>query len=378
MLNNLLKMLADGFIPSVHSVPKILVRPFGFLQYCGHILGAQGGFYAVIYEVKDLFFAGKAHFHLRRMNVYIHGFRRNFYVEHAARIFAHHGGAFERLLQCDHCRARLYKSSVYKKILKNSACFGGARPCDIPLYGEAWLRHGGIVHLKHIVRKFPAVNGGNCREHIAVAVGGELRFTVTDKAELHLRIGKRNLVHNLRHGVRFGNVFFQEFLPCRGVIEKVAHNNGCALRTAGFHRLADFAVGCFAVITYLRALRPREHLRVGNRRYGSQSLSAKAECANSLQIAFLADFAGGVAQKCFGNILFFNSAAVIRHADKRISAVFYLNGYIIRSCINSVFHKLLHHGAGSVHHFSCGYKLRNMFIKYIYSWHFIPFSQLLR
>ena len=95
----------------------------------------------------------------------------------------------------------------------------------------------------------------------------------------------------------------------------------------------------------------------GDRR---ERLAAKAEGGNALEPARVAQLARGVAQEGHARVLGRHAAAVVRHAQIGHAAVPQLHGHVPGAGVKGVFHQLLHHGGGSLHHLARGDEIRHV------------------
>ena len=95
------------------------------------------------------------------------------------------------------------------------------------------------------------------------------------------------------------------------------------------------------------------HFHLGHRADAGQCLAPKSQGTQSLQIRCGAYFAGGMPQKCPGNLIFINACSVIGHPDQGYTPIpdFHSNG--ARPGIHGVFHQFLHCPGGPVHDLAC-------------------------
>ena len=173
-------------------------------------------------------------------------------------------------------------------------------------------------------------------------------------------MGQGQVLHQPADRRRLGAVLFHEFQPGRGVVEEVPDQDGGALRGPGLlHLPGDAALQAQGrpgpVLPPPGAdLHPADG---GNRRQG---LSPEAQGADLSQVLRPPELTGGVAEEGGGQLRRGDAAAVVRHPDEAHAppADFHHHGGAVG--VHGVFHQLLHHAGGALHHLPGGNEVRHV------------------
>ena len=84
----------------------------------------------------------------------------------------------------------------------------------------------------------------------------------------------------------------------------------------------------------------------------AQCFPAEAKRFHVVQVVDYGDFACSVFQKRRLDLVFVNSAAVVRNGNKPETAVFNFDYNAVCACVNAVFNQFLYRADGAFHHFA--------------------------
>ena len=298
-----------------------------------------------------LLFPGELDLQLGGVYVHVHrgGMHAQMQITH--RVTAAHEAALVALLQSPGQQAGADGAAVEVKMLLVPGGPGDLRRGDV----------AADIHLAHIHRQAEhppgqvlsagCENGG---QHFAVAGGGKALTPVLDETEGDLRLGNGDLGHHVFHIAALGDVLFEKFGPGGDIKKQVPDDHG------GAHRAAGLAVAGLPPPLQgdLDALGVSggagEHIHPGHRGNGGQRLAPEAQGADGFQVSGGAHLGGGMAQKRGAHILGQDALSVIGDPEIGHAAVADLHRDVLRPGVHGVFHQLLGHGAGPLHHLARG------------------------
>ena len=240
--------------------------------------------------------------------------------------------------------AAFEKASVDKQILLRIAFLGGRRTADIAL--DAGDRGVGLdfqqvlfdmaPHHVHDAasqrRSLQRVNRGV----VGIEFESDLRVAERDALELGLDLRSRR------------SALVQETAARRDVVKEVAYEE---LRPHGTHhgRLRrELPAVDLGLRAHLVARLPRAQfdLRHGGDR--SQGLTAESERMQGVDVLHSPDLARSMAVESHACVDGRHAAAVVHNLDQILAAVAEIDFHGGRTCVDGVFHHLLHHRGGSV------------------------------
>ena len=238
-------------------------------------------------------------------------------------------------------------SSVYEEKLKIPVGAHHGRASQKTVYGQALrLRVKG----QKLARDLPAVNAVNDLSEIPVSRGMEAHVPVDQKLESHVGPGQRHMLHQVGYIASLRRRGLQKLFPHRRVEKKLAHNHRGALRRADLGKFLFHPAVQPVMDPGKGSLCFGDQLHHGNRRDAGKRLTAEAQAVQMIQVLRRADLAGGMPEKGLPDLLLLNAVPVVRHADKGASPVPDLHRHSVRSRVHGVFHQLLHHAGGPLHH----------------------------
>ena len=309
--------------------------------------GLQRRDHAVVYRGEDLLLPGKLHLQLGGMDIDIHGGKIHLQVQVADGVAPRHQPALIGLL---HRRRQQPGADIAPVDIKALLVPGG----PVQLRRRDIARHPqlpeGAGQRQQPAGQIPSAAGINGGDHLAVAAGGKALPAFLDEAEGDLRPGNGDLGHQpLRIGPLRG-VLFQKLRPGGHIEEQIPHH----------HRGAQGAAG-LAIARFLSALQgdldallikpgPCKQIHPGDRRDGRQRFAPEAQRGDGVQIALPAHLGGGVGQKRRAHILRQDAISVVCDPKIGHAAGAELYGDMLCSRVHGVFHQLLYHGAGPLHH----------------------------
>ena len=238
-------------------------------------------------------------------------------------------------------------SSVYEEKLKIPVGAYHGRASQEAAYGQAFrLRVKG----QKLACDLPAVNTVDDLPKVPVSRGMETHVPIDQELKGHVRPGQRHVLHQVGYIASFRRRGFQKFFPHRRVEKEFAHDHRGTLRRADLGKLLFRAALQPVMDAGKGSLCFGDQFHHGNRRDAGKRLAAKAQAAQMIQILRCADLAGGMPEKGLPDLLLLNAVPVVRHPDKGAAAVPDLHRHRVRSRIHGVFHQLLHHAGGPLHH----------------------------
>ena len=132
------------------------------------------------------------------------------------------------------------------------------------------------------------------------------------------------------------------------VVKKVAHEE---LRPHGTHHGSlpgELAAVDFGLGTHLVALLPRAQFDLRHGRDRSERLAAEPERIEGVDVFDGSYLAGGMAVEGHTRVDGRHAAAVVHNLDQILAAVAEIDFHGGRTCVDGVFHHLLHHRCGTV------------------------------
>jgi len=163
-------------------------------------------------------------------------------------------------------------------------------------------------------------------------------------------MGKSKLLHQRCHIAGFRSVCFQELTSCGCIIKQIPDKKCRSFRCA--HILQGFFHTAIDHITYPAECRRclRDQLHLCNCCNTGKCLPSKSQRRNGFQILYLFNFTGGMTQKCQGYLIFLHTPAIICNSYHLFTAVCDLHSHGSRTCVNGIFHELLHNRRRTLNH----------------------------
>ena len=291
------------------------------------------------------------------MDIHIHHFGRQRHMEDTAGELALHHLIFIGFLQRRRQKLGLHKAPVDEQHLLAAAAVTvkglGDEAAHLHIAAAPFNRQQG----QGKIAPHGGVNGG-----IELPVTGSVEcfLPVADELEGDMGMAQRQMLHHTGDGGALSAVLFHELHAGGRVIEEVADADGSALRRTCLRHILRCAALNVERAARRTALGAGENVHAADGGNGSQRLTAKAQCADGAQIIGSAELTGGVAQKGRGQLVMGDAAAVVADADIGHAAVLNLHHNGRASGVNGVFHQLLHHTGGTLHHLACGNQVRHM------------------
>ena len=180
-----------------------------------------------------------------------------------------------------------------------------------------------------------------------------------------LGVRKRDLVDNVGYGVALSHIGLEELHARGDVIEQVAHDEGCAVGTAGVREADLLAALDDTASADILLFCLGDELEMGYGGDGRESLASKAEGGYGVEVALGCDLGGGMTNERRADILAQDTAAVIGHAHEGDAAVLYLDGDGCSACVDSVLDQLFDDRRGALDDLAGCNQLGCMLIKYI-------------
>ena len=233
--------------------------------------------------------------------------------QHTAREFFGSAVRGKRLLNGGACRFALDVSRVDKEILIIAVGSDVIGSADKALDRNAIVV---TVHLDQSGGKILAEYRPDGAFQITVTHSLQLQVPVNNQPKGNFGVRERNFFHVSadRHGL--GHVTLEKLATCGHVGKQVLGYDGSSHRTAALYDIHNLS----AVDVHLRTKRGirsfGKDAQAGNSGNGRQSLTAKSQGGNAVQILCLADLTGCVATYRHGQILGRHAVPVIGHAHK--------------------------------------------------------------
>ena len=228
------------------------------------------------------------------------------------------------------------------------------------------------VYPAHGAQHFAAVDAEYRRFQLAVTGGVIQGLALIDVSEGHIRPGKNQAHHQVRHHGSLGCRLFQEFQSDRRVEKQIAHHKGCAFRAGSFLNGKHLS----ALVACLQAADVAAGAgSAGNpadRRDGGQCLAPEAQGGYGLQILRAGNLAGGMALEGHADIAGGNAAAVIRHAEIADSPIADFHRHSAGARVKAVFHQLLDGRGRAFNHLARGNFADNLVIQQLNLGHELP------
>ena len=208
--------------------------------------------------------------------------------------------------------------------------------------------------LQHAACHLRAVESAQHVGQRAAAGRGEDGAAVAVERQAQLRVGHGVVGHDPLHRCHLARAALEE-LEARGHRGKeVAHGHRGAVRQAarrgrgdvGALRVHDDTMGCPG--------RTRGQLHFGHGGDAGQRLAAEAERADVEKVVEHGQLAGGVALEGQVHLAGRDAAAVVLHADERLSSPLKLDAHARGAGVDGVLQQLLHHGGRALDHFARG------------------------
>ncbi|CDC72803.1 putative uncharacterized protein [Oscillibacter sp. CAG:155] len=173
-------------------------------------------------------------------------------------------------------------------------------------------------------------------------------------------MGQGQMLHKACHGGGLRAVLAHELQPGRRVVKEVPHQHGGPLRRTGALHRTGHAPLQVQRGAYLGLVLPGQNIRAADGGNGGQGLSPEAQGPDLPQVRRRAQLGGGVAEEGGGQLLGGDAAAVVRHADQPHAASLDLHHHRSGTSVDGVFHQLLDHAGGALHHLAGGNQIRHM------------------
>ena len=284
---------------------------------------------------------GKTHFRFLRVNIDVHFVGRHHHVQHKKRVFSRHEIRLVRLSDNSRQSLIVHITPVYRKHLVGAVCLGVVGCADVSVHFHVVAM---FVNLYAICNAIVSVNGKHSTFQAAAAAIVNRR-TVANVPHFHVRIGKDKLCHVFGNFHTFFLRRFEKLSACRCVEKQVTHLDFRAC----YRRRVIFGCG-FAVFDF-HAYGARGVFRLGGQpnmrhsRNTAQCFPAEAKRFHVVQVVDYGDFACSVFQKRRLDLVFVNSAAVVRNGNKPETNA-------VCACVNAVFNQFLYRADGAFHHFA--------------------------
>ena len=346
----------------VHGLEEVPTGVHGFLRVRRSggnrpSLLRQGVQHSVVERVENGLLLGEFYLGLGGVDVHVHRRHRQGHRQHAAGEAALHDLVPVALFQSGGQKLGLDEPPVDEKDLHPPGAPALEGPGDEARYRRAV---SAPLHGKEAPGEVPAQGGVNSGVQPPVSGGVEGLRAVLDESEGHVRVGQGQVLHQAAGRRRLGAVLFHEFQPGGGVVEKVPDQDGGALRGSGLLHRAGNAP--------LQAQRraggvlppPGLNLHPADGGDGRQGLPPEAQGADFSQVLGPPQLGGGVAQKGRGQLRGGDAAAVVRHPDKAHAAPAELHHHGGAMGVQGVFHQLLYHAGGALHHLPGGNEVRHV------------------
>ena len=317
----------------------------------------QGGQHRVIHRGKHRLLPLEFHLGLGGVDVHVHLAGAYRQVDDTAGEFPHHPLVFVGFLHRRHHHAAFYVPSVDEKVLitPGSPAAGGQGGEPLRAHPVAAALHG-----QEAQGDVPAHDGVDGAFQLPVAGGEQLLLPVPDEFHTDLRVGQGGALDHGEHSGALGGILLGEFQPGGGVVKQVPHRHSRALGTArlllAHHHPRLHGEGSPQCLV----LGAGEQLYPGDGGDRRQRLPPEAQGADGLQIPLAGDLGRGVAQEGGGGLVRRDAAAVVGDPDQRHAAVGDLHRHRPGPGVDGVFHQLLHHAGGALHHLPGGDEVRHM------------------
>ena len=311
----------------------------------------QGGEDGVVHGGKDRPLAAELYLGLGGVDVHVHGVELGPQMEDAPGEFAHHPLVLIGLLHGGHHQGGFYLTAIDKEELPVPAVPAAGGHGDKAGHGH--ILAGGL-DLPEAQGQLPAQHGVGGAFQLAVPGGKQLLLAVPDEFYRDLRVGQRHPLDHGKDGGALGGVFFHEFQPGGGVEKQVPDHHGGAQGTARLLHRSRHASLQRQGGPQVRLRRPGKHLNAGDGGDGGKRLPPEAQGSDGLQVVFGAQLAGGVAEKGGFQLRGRDALPVVGHPEEGEPAVVDLHRHGGGPGVNGVFHQLLGHRGGPLHHLTGG------------------------
>ena len=240
---------------------------------------------------------------------------------------------------------------VLQVVLRPGSCRGG-QPAPQPHVAVFARYRQGMVH------EGGTADGGEAALLLRHRVGRLVlthHLAVVAQDQGSVEAGERDAAHQFVDVGKFGLFAAHELAPRRGVEEEVHHLHRRAHRVGrrldGDAHLAPLGLGLPGFGLLRRAGGEGQS---GDRADGGKRLPAKAEAVDPLQIVQGRDLGGGMARQRQHQFIPGDATAVVTDADQLGPALVDVDFDPVGARIQAVFHQLLDHGGGPLHHLAGG------------------------
>ena len=293
----------------------------------------------------------KTHLVLGRMDVDVHLTRIQLDVEHVGRepvgrqqfVIGLANGVVDELV-AHHAAVDI---GVLQIVLRSGA---GGRGQPAPQPHVAVL----ALHRQRVVHEGRAAHRGEPALLLRHRVGGLVlahHLAVVAQDQGDVEAGERDAAHQLVDVGKLGLFAAHELAPGRGVEEEVHHLHSRAHRVGrrldGDAHLAPFGLGLPGFGLLRRAGGKGEP---GDRTDGGERLAAKAQAVDPFQIVEGRHLGGGVARQRQHQLILGDATAIVANANELGTTLVDVDLDPVGPCIQAVFHQLLDHGGGPLHH----------------------------
>ncbi len=238
------------------------------------------------------------------------------------------------------------------QIVLRSGALGGRQPAPQPHVAVLALDSQCMVH------EWGTANGSKTpfllRHRIgSLVLAHHLAVVAQDQGDIEA--GERDAAHQLVDMGKLGLFAAHELAPRRGIEEEIHHlhrsTHRMGRRLDGNAHLAPFGLRLpgFGLLGGAGG-----ESEAGNRADGGERFATKAQAVDPLQIIEGRHLGGGVARQRQHQLIFGNAATVVTDADQLGAPLVDIDFDPVCARIQTVFHQLLDHGGGPLHHLSGG------------------------
>ena len=316
----------------------------------------------VVHRIVHSLFVGELHLRLGGVYVHVYAAEGDLHIQHAVGEAARQQTVavchFQPLLN----ERRFDRSAVDEEILGGTVAAPLCRrrhkasDADELIHGITFDHGLGHVSAQQVI---------HTGLDLAVTGGEKFLLAVLDAADGDIGAAQSALHGGLHAGGALGAVALQELQTGGGIEKQVTNNHGRALGAARFIHFLNIPRSKGHADAMPRSCFTGGHFDAGHRRHRSQRFTAEPEGADAFQTPLILQLTGGMAQEGNARILGAHALAVIGDADIGGTAVADLHGNGTGTCVKGVFHQLLDHRRGSVHHLTRGDQVSHMGGQYI-------------
>ena len=314
----------------------------------------------MVNDIEHVIFPGKAGFDLCRVDIDVHKVGGHFQQQDAARELALHGRTLKGHFHARHDGTVAHIAAIDVEMLHTAtgaAALGRGDQAGDPV--QPFLG----VHLDELAAKLPPQHRVGSAAQLTIAGGDVLQLAFPDEFDADLRVAERHVPYVICHKSALAGVLFKELHAGGGVVEQILHPDGGAHSTGGRLPALLLAAGDAVASGKLVHLGAGEQLYPRYAGNGSQCLAPEPQRMDAVQVIWLFNFAGGVADEGRWDILGINTGAVIADLNQLYAAGLDADGDLRCAGVNGVFQQFLDHRCRALHHLTGGDQLRSMLIQ---------------